>query len=157
MSEIAIPRRSVDQHHWYGMLCAENFDAVAERMRRMLEGRWYTFVSANSYREDSGEFRDYDVHTGNRLTVPMRLNTYEGGHRRMSFADQSYCWGLQTAASTEQDAREGSIYDRVKLAFNDHRNRGESVTIDHYAPAGYRLLWTVVVEDHDSELERIHV
>lgn len=152
MDETQVTRTPVDHPYWYGWLCRDNFDAVAARIQKMLTGQWYTFVTANSYSEDSKDFYDYNVHAGRHLVERPRITHDPDGYAHMSFHDQSYVWGLMAKVQTEHDARTGSIHDRTHLVFNDSRHRGESVTIDQFAPAGYRLLWTIVVENRDPEL-----
>lgn len=80
-------------------------------------------------------------------------------------ADGRYVWGLyatcpdiQTANSIRSRAM-GRSYDEKSAevdAFKaltfisfEHDYRGEQVRVEHFAPAGNRLVWVVQIEDHE--------
>lgn len=155
----------LDRTAWFGHLTLENADAVVERLRRMLEGKYYTFVAVNEAHSDP------DVRCSNRLTRPIRVSksTSEDGNRpavHITMADGRYVWGLhstsldQRAAYAVQSAALGrpkderspevSAYkDLVFLSFS-HDYSGEQLRIEHHAPAGDHLTWVVQIEDHDG-------
>lgn len=164
--------RSADLHklittpdrQWFGHLTLENFDAVAERISSMLEGRRYTWVACNS------GLGDYfpEVRTGQQmdtLTVHERT-TYEDGstHAHLTVCDTYGVWGLSTGvpddkaaherrdrawAKADEDARRTGEWEDKRLAWvKIERGRYDEgrIEITHFALAGHRLYWVIAVE-----------
>lgn len=127
--------------HWYGMLCAETRDAIADRMHAVLDGNYFTYAGGNSYDANSDRFLSIDVRTSERLSSPIQV--HKDG---ISWGTRTYSMGVHTKARTPSEARDGKPHKYVHFTFDYDR-----ITIDHYAPAGYRLQWIFVVERHDDE------
>lgn len=131
--------------YWHGLLCAETCDEVVQRMREVLDGQHFTLVTANSYDENSSRFLAVDVRTSQWLTRPLTAET-KGGWTHIGWGTPAWSMGLDTRAKTQAEGHEGRPHKYVSLSFEPGR-----VKVDHYAPAGYRLLWEMVVERHDPE------
>lgn len=158
-TETPSPRlmRLHDDRSWYGWLCLENLDAVAMRLKRMLAGKAFTVVTANSYREDEERFSAFDVTTSQWLTEPVKQwssDSPDSRHEGITWITPRTVFGLSTTAQTEADAREGGLLNKVYLNFDSYAE----LAIDQYAPAGYRLRWVFKVEDHTglNEWEEFH-
>lgn len=128
-----------------GMLCAETRDAIAERMRDVLDGQYFTLVIGNSYDEYSSKFSAIEVLPSQRLAGPIR-NYSDESLAGISWTTTRLAMGVHTTAQTLAEARDGRQHLYVHFTFDPER-----ITIDHYAPAGYRLLWIFAVERHDAE------
>ena len=131
--------------YWHGMFCAETGPEIAERMREVLDGRYFTLVTCNSYDENSSRFTGIDVYPSQHLTSPVVAD------RDLVLPGISWCtprlsMGVHTRAKTQAEGREGRPHQYVHFTFEPDR-----ILIDHYAPAGYRLQWIFAVERHDSE------
>lgn len=134
--------------YWHGMLCAETRDDIAERMRAVLDGQYFTMVICNSYRADDDSFRSVEVYPSELLTHPVR--DYEDKSLTgISWSTSSLAMGVHSAARTQAGGRDGKPHQFVQFSFE-----GERFSIDHFAPAGYRLLWKFAVEHHDKEDDR---
>jgi hypothetical protein len=130
--------------YWHGMLCHETAAEVFGRLRQVLEGHYFTLVLCNSYDENSARFTSVEVYPSQWLSSPLResVDDWAGVH----WTTPRLSMGVSSRAKTVAEAREGRPHKYVHLDFEPDR-----VTIDHYAPAGYRLLWTMAVERHDRE------
>lgn len=128
---------------WTGMLCAENAGEIAERAQQIFGDRFFTFVQANSYSETSERFSAVDVDTSQRLLSPFEAHVDLDDATSVRWQTSRLVCGVHTAAMTESEGREGKPYDWVMVSFEHGR-----MTIDHYAPARYRLQWVLIVEDH---------
>lgn len=130
--------------YWHGMLCLDNAHEVAARMRQVLDGHHFTLVTANSYSETSDRYTAVEVKPSQWLTSPVEAKLNDWAH--VGWSSPAYSMGVMTRAKTPSQARERRPHDYVHLTFEPSR-----VEIDHYAPAGYRLLWVLAVEHHDPE------
>lgn len=132
--------------YWHGMLCAETREDIVQRMRSVLDDNFFTVVTANSYSETNVLFRNVDVLTSQRL-VGVGVKTHRDEEfSHVTWAVSRLCMGVLTAAETQAEARDGGKTTYVYFTFKPGQ-----FAIEHYAPAGYRLLWQFVVEDHDVE------
>jgi hypothetical protein len=131
--------------YWHGMLCTETRDVIAERMRQVLDGQFFTMVICNSYDETSDRFASVEVYPSQRLTGEIKAYS-DSQIPGITWGTSRLSMGVHTRAHTPDDARRGRPHQFA--AFNFERDRFE---IDHYAPAGYRLRWIFAVERHDRE------
>lgn len=137
------------ERDWYGYLTLENFQAIADRIRRLLEDRTYTWVACN---EGLGNYRP-EVRTGQRASkVEASLLAPDHGHLKV--CDSYGVWGMSTSLPTMGDAYALRSHDAAAnrgayLVFESNRF-GQQLAIEHFAPAGYRLYWTVAVEPRDD-------
>lgn len=129
--------------YWHGMLCAETREDIAQRMRNVLEGQRFTYVHCNSYAEDEWRFSAVDINTTQRLTRPVEDDTGGDGYTSVWWSITDYSMGVHTKATTQAEGRDGAPYDYVSFNFTQRR-----ITIDHFAPARYKLRWEFVLEDH---------
>lgn len=125
------------------MLCTETRDEILERMRQVLAEHYFTMVLLNTYDENSDRFSCVDVLPSQWLTNSIRADN----------SAQGICWntpglsmGIHTSAKTQGDGRRDCPHGYVHVKFDPDR-----IEIDHFAPAGYRLLWILAVERHDRE------
>lgn len=134
--------------HWFGMLCAETQDEILERMQEVLGGQYFTTVTCNSFDENSDRFLSVEVRTSERLADPVKK--YKDQKIAASLGWHTYGWvyGVHTDAKTQREARDGGPHDRVHFSFEPGK-----VTIDHFAPARYKLRWIFAVEHHDAEVD----
>jgi hypothetical protein len=139
-------RDILESVEWFGTMTIENTDQIVARLRRMLEGKKYTFVAAN-------EFFRYkpEVRTGQRLdpkgckggdALMLFSDDVNGKFKGFSVGDIHGVWGCTTTATNEH---KHDNYNNPYFHFEwDH-----TVTITHRAPAGHLLYWVVAVEGED--------
>lgn len=127
--------------YWHGMLCTETRDEIAERMREVLGDHYFTMVICNSYDENSDRFSSVEVYPSQWLTSPVDAWTDQSS---ITWCTPRLSMGVHTRAKTQADGRAGRPHQYAHLKFEPDR-----IEIDHYAPAGYRLLWILAVERHD--------
>lgn len=135
---------AITRPYWHGMLCAENLDEVAERMRAVLDGEFFTLVCCNSYSETSDRFTSVEVYPSQRLSSP--IVTTPAKYAGINWSTPRLSMGFHTRAKTQQEARSDRPHGYVHLTFEPRE-----IKVDHYAPAGYRLLWIFAVENHLDE------
>lgn len=133
---------------WHGYLTIENFEAVAGRIRRLLEGRSWTWVACNE------GLRGYfpEVRTGQRLRgSAVTAKLLAPGHGHITVVDSYGVWGL-SAHLPDQAAARALSYDEAcaagaHLSFERAMgSRPDRLEIEHFAPAGARLYWVAAVE-----------
>lgn len=128
--------------YWHGMLCADTVGEISDRMREVLGDNYFTLVTGNSYSETSEAFTSIDVYPSQYLTKPITSDDTVW----ISWLLPRLAMGVRSSARTQAEARDGRPHEYVHFNFQPDR-----VVIDHYAPAGYRLLWAFAVERHDRE------
>jgi hypothetical protein len=133
--------------YWHGMLCLETRDEIADRMREVLGDHYFTLVVCNSYSETEERFSDVEVYPSQWLSSPVR-DYVDSSIAGISWCTPRLSMGVHNNAATQSDARDGKPHEYVRFAFDPDR-----IVIHHYAPAGYRLLWSMSVERHDREVE----
>lgn len=144
-------KRLESDRDWYGYLTLDNCDAVAGRIRSMLAGQRYTWVSCNE------GLRDYfpEVRTGQRLRDDVRIDrdTLDGGTEwaHISAGDTYGVWGLGTTVPDQKTAHRWAADDKKRkrltcLHITRGRHDGGRIEIEHYAPVGARLYWVIAVE-----------
>lgn len=129
--------------YWHGLLCAETHDEIADRMRDVLGEHYFTLVLCNSYDADSHRFSAVEVHPSQWLRDGIRTDAtaYD-----ISWTTPRLVMGVHSNAKTQAEAREDRPHNYVHVRFEP-----DYIEIDHFAPAGYRLLWILAVERHDRE------
>lgn len=151
MSETALNphfQRLADGRGWWGYLCLDNFDLVADRIRSMLgDGQPYTWVAVNEA---------FGLRPDVRAGMVAEKVTVRGGAdedtpaKYLTVADTYGVWGIDTSARTEADARDGGKLNNVYLHFETNQ-WGDKLTIEHYAPAGHRMCWVIAVHPQGGE------
>lgn len=129
--------RKIDRLNWYGTLTIENIEAVVNLLKRLLEGKRYTFVACNEGRRN---FRP-EVRTSQQLTGTFK--TWEGEKKDFAGFNVSDTYGVWDLSTSRHDS------DGYDPSFNApyivfERNK---VTITHRAPTGTLLYWCVAVEE----------
>ncbi len=121
----------------YGNLTAENIEAFTERLREMLVGKSFTFVSVNE-----GQGWRPEVRVGQRLkpghgddgiTLYPPKDEERPDWRHMTVHDTYGSWGFQTGGE-----------DKPTYFFFDGPNR---LLVEHYASAGWKMYWSITVEE----------
>lgn len=150
-------RDIVEANHWFGMLSIENAPAVHERLKKMLDGRRYTFVAYNT---DFGHM-SADVRTGQRLDPSgtrdgqaLTLSTEplsDGTPWAHIFAHDTYgVWGIDTTHPTEAEAHDDRWHAKktgTYLVFDGFGDQGSAkVTIEQYNGYGQKLRWIIATE-----------
>lgn len=150
-------RRLESGREWSGYLTADNAGAVAARLRELLDGQRYAFVTVNEGMRDGFP----EVRTGMRLRG-AGVTAYAYADDRwwsVNVQDTYGSWGFHSDAADQAEARKRSsgAWDR---ATEDERRQGKwqdknlarvslkhgRIEIEHFAPAGFRLYWVAAVE-----------
>lgn len=155
---------------WFGYLTLENFDAIAARVRALLEGRRYTWVSCNE------GLRDFfpEVRTGQemeKLVIHDRSDLGDGvTMAHFTVCDTYGVWGLDTTVADQRAAEQKrkAAWDSANEAGRRRRaeNRGLTyvhftrgrydqgrIEIQHHNGYGDRLYWVIAVEPDPTEGE----
>lgn len=132
--------------YWHGVLCEETLAEIADRMSTVLAGRYFTFVSCNSFDETSDRYSAVDVYGSQWLSSPVAQRDDRDGWWGLSWAMPRLSMGVHTRAKTRADGHAGKPHDWVRFTFER-----DEIRIEHYAPARYLLLWIFSVEHHDPE------
>lgn len=143
-------RRLASGRHWFGYLTLENAEAVAGRIRTMLDGKQYTWVACN----EMGGYRP-EVRTGMRLREGVKLSgsTLESGRKmaHITVCDTYGVWGLDTTVANQREAHETE--DRKRLTYlniEEHR-WGDRIEIEFYSISGNHIWWVATVEPEPDE------
>jgi hypothetical protein len=121
-----------------GWLAHDTADQIASAMRSTLEGQLYTFVTVNEgfgYRPE--------VRTNLHLREPITARVVDEAKLVfVRFNDQDYVCSIDSRAETEVKAYAlpDDSLDKVRITVYEREIR-----IEHRAPAGWRLLWTLAV------------
>lgn len=133
--------RLASGREWSGYLTLENLDAVTDRIRGMIgDGQPYTWVACN---EGLGDYRP-EVRTSQvakRVSVDRR-----DGCGTITVLDTYGVWAIRADAAAQSET-----YERqpdFSLAYL--RITRSQIQMEHKAPVGARLLWTVAVQDGAS-------
>lgn len=143
-------QRIASGRDWSGYLTLENFEAVAARLRTMLDGRPYTWVACNEgfgYRPE--------VRPGLRMDK-VEANLLAPDHGHLMVRDSYGVWGLSTSWPTRTAVYESGVTcdEAVKrgphVGFKSDRY-GEQFSAEHFALIGARLFWTVAAGHRDED------
>ena len=135
MSEI---ERLKSGREWFGFLTLQNVDAVAGRIRSMIgDGQPYTWVACN---EGLGNYRP-EVRTSQ---VAAKIRTHhDDEHASVVVVDTYGVWSINTRLS-DQDA---GVQREPDFSAPYLKITRSQIQIEHKAPVGARLLWTIAVQD----------
>lgn len=120
--------------NWFGYLTVENTEEVAEAVRNMLSGKYYTFVAVNS-----GFSGRPEVKTSRKMDKVYTSHLL--GHSLINVNDSYGVWGFSTTVH-EGDQLDASRYTYVVFDWNQ-------IKVEHFAPCGYKLNWVIALENHD--------
>lgn len=127
---------------WYGAPTVDNLEAIARRLKRMLEGRRYTFVSANDY---FGPLPRPEVRTSQHLAPEssrdgQAIYTRYGEDKSWGFigVNDSYgVWYISTSSDPDRP---------ITVSF-----QCDKLVIDHYPASGNHLIWVIALEDREAQ------
>jgi hypothetical protein len=120
--------------HWIGNLTIENVNEVADRLKELLIGKIYTFVSCN----ELDRFKP-NVKTGQKLEDNNPIRVWKGDYSTGIHVNDSYgVWGFNTVL------HEGEKNENLKVPYIIFE--GNQIRIEHRAPGGNILYWVVALE-----------
>jgi hypothetical protein len=123
---------------WFGFLTLENLDAVADRIRFIIgDGQPYAWVACN---EGIGDYQP-EVRTS-QVAKSIRVERVEG-RGSIIVVDTYGVWSIRTDVADQYLARRrepGFSLAYLKITRSQ-------ILMEHKAPIGARLLWTVAVQD----------
>ena len=127
-----------ERDHWYGVPTVANLEAIARRLKRLLEGHTYTFVAVNDY---FGPLPRPEVRTSQRLSPESSIHnraiyTHYGIDKTwgsIGVNDTYGVWSIDTSDNPERP---------ISVSFESRK-----LTIDHYAASGNHLIWVIALED----------
>lgn len=131
---------------WYGWYCEQTHTEILERMTELLGDKYFTVVICNSYSETDEKYLSVEVRTSSRLTDGPKAWS-EPRTPGISWGITGYSMGVHSEAKTQSEGRSGHKLDNIYFTFEPYK-----MTIDLYAPAGYKLRWIFAVEDHEENL-----
>lgn len=135
-------KRLESGREWFGYLALDNLDAVAARITRMIgDGQPYTWVACN---EGLGNYRP-EVRTS-QVARSVRVERGRDTHGSVIVLDTYGIWAIQTniadqAAGTRRKPDFSLTYLKITRS---------QIQMEHKAPIGARLLWTVAVQDRGA-------
>lgn len=161
----------LDRYNWFGYLSLENAEAVAERLRDVLKGRW----TACSVNEGMDLLRP-KVHTSCRLehdrigghesgvTVTFDTFDHEGAkpHVSIAFSGGGWSYSFYTSVPTVQDAyrlvQDNGAVGHHHMSDPEAKRKGDrdcvyfsfegnEVLIQQRVPAGWRTTLVLKAED----------
>lgn len=160
-------RKLREGYDWYGLFSIENAEAVAARIRTMLDGKSYTFVAQNT--AHSAHSLDVRAHlrangNGMRSSDPFSLSVgplNDGTPWAHFFVHDTYgTWGITTTHATEREARNHQSEGKTNwtyLHFEGMDNGHAKITIEQFNGYNEKLRWVIAVEyvsrDERSEQE----
>lgn len=173
MSDTATESREVQRirsgRDWSGYLTLENFDAVAGRLREMLEGKRYTWVSCNE------GLRDFfpEVRPGMEMEKIVIHDRSDIGYgctmAHLTVCDTYGVWGLDATVPDQKTAHErrqaawerasdearsaGRWQDRGMTHIHFDRTRYDQgqLKVEHHNGYGDRLYWVIAVEPEQEK------
>ena len=132
------------ERDWFGYLTTANYQAVAERIRRMLAGKRYTWVDADAmggYRPRVRTRQEMESVTAKLLTGENLTRPYA----HITVSDTYGVWGIDSGEASQSEAHAAEPKRRTYLHFTRDRY-GERLEIEHYAISGNHLWWVVAAE-----------
>ena len=123
---------------WAGMLTIENVEKVAELFRELLQGKRYTFVSANEFFGFKPEVRTRQRLAFQKSDPIQAFKEKDGKSAGIMVHAPFGVWSIHTNLAKNQHDPE---FKNPYLAFDWNR-----VTITHRAPGGNKLYWVVALE-----------
>lgn len=147
-------RRRREAREWYGMLSIENAEDVFYRIKTLLDGRRYTWVSYNTEQPHSRP----DVRTGQRLDptdgVSLRLDREplsDGRPWAHIWAHDTYgVWGFTSAHATEAEAYADQAAEKKTWTYVVIDGFGDGsrdhLMIEQFNGYGQLLRWVITPE-----------
>jgi len=123
---------------WEGILTIDNVQEVADRIRKLLEGKKYTFVTVNELRGFKPR-----VHTGQRLRKSSdAVSIHTDGQARAGFnvLDTHSAWGCTT------NLIEGTFDPEIHICFEQNNRDGDRMMITRQTEGGPKFFWVAAVE-----------
>jgi len=131
--------------HWDGMLTVENIQEVVSLLSQLLDGKRYTFVTANEIFQFKPEvrtgqsFNPKGSTSGKAINVCFdETNKDSPKHAGFNVGDTYGVWGCSTSLTED---KYDSEYNNPYFHFEYNK-----VTITHRAPAGHLLYWVAAIE-----------
>lgn len=131
------------------MLTVSNIEKIADLFKKLLDGKFYTFVSCREYSgfkpdvRTSQQLRPDDNKDGKHYSVYYEEKTDAPKYAGFHFGDTYGVWGLST--NTDDPTYDHS-YKNPYIVFEWNK-----ASIFHRAPNGGLLYWTIAVENHRDE------
>lgn len=128
---------------WSGMLTVKNIEQVADLLRKLLNGKRYTFVAAHESRGFKPEVRTNQKLNSSIPGVANSIRTYCNNEEGKQFAgflvNDSYgVWGCSTCLL--EDTHDPK-FKNPHIEFD-----GDKVTIIHRPSARNKLYWVAAIE-----------
>lgn len=137
---------------WFGYLTTANYQAVTERIRRLIAGKRYTWVASLSPAlAGEGAYHHWpEVRTGmeaDKITSSLSPATGDLTRPRahITVCDTYGVWGIDSTHASQSAARDDDPKRRTYLHFKADRY-GRVLEIEHYAISGNHLWWVIAVE-----------
>lgn len=131
---------------WAGVITESNYKEIAERILKMLTGKFYTFVTIN-----------YDMpgdHPGVRTSQWLRK--LDDGSR-MEVFNESECYGFKVRDEWNWSVSWSDTWTDIEakrphISFRSDRD-SERCIIRLQNSYGERLCWVIAVEEHEGGME----
>ena len=137
---------------WFGYLTTANYQAVTERIRRLIAGKRYTWVASLSpaLAGEGAYHHRPEVRTGmeaEKITCDLSPATGDLTRPRahITVCDTYGVWGIDSSLASQSEAHAADPRRRTYLHFKADRY-GSVLEIEHYAISGNHLWWVVAVE-----------
>ena len=153
-------QRIESDRDWHGYLTLANAEAVAARLRRLLDGQRFTFVTANEGLRDGFP----DVKTGLRLRDGGVTVSLKDGTADVGASCTGGSWGFYSDIATQAEGHKRSQAAWDKATDEQKRGNGwrdkslvhlhfkhDRLEIEHFAPIGFLMQWTVAVIEYPED------
>lgn len=148
-------RRLASDRDWYGCLTLENLDLVAGRLRKLLDGRRYTWAASLHWKGARDDFVMPEVRTGMQVeSLKVSRSDLEDGRKmgHIIVCDSYGVWGIDTTVPDRQVAGalsyEGQRTQTSYLYFKQNRWSSQ-LQVEHFSGSGNRICWVVAPEQGD--------
>lgn len=123
---------------WSGFVTVENADAIADRIRRFLGGRIYTWFTVSEFFRWRPEVRT--LQSMERVSVERRKTDDDTDDVWITIVDTYSVTWLNSRCADQAAARLAD--EKTDHAFVEFKR--DYLQIAHRTPAGDRLFWTIV-------------
>ncbi len=127
---------------WRGMLTVENVQQVADLLHKLLDGKCYTFITANEFFQFKPEVQTKQHFLSNEGAVGVYYDEENTPPKYAGF-NVNDTRGVWSCSTNSTDIRKDPEFKNPYLFFENDR-----VTITHRAPAGNLLYWVIVAEQY---------
>ncbi len=144
--DIVLSRIRDYDRRWFGVMTTWNAEEIANRLRVLLSGKLFTFVTVNG---NMNETLPPEVRTSQTMTS-VQFSMLAPDHAHVVVNDSYGVWGL---SSTTEDCFNVGDYKNPYFIFER-----DSVAIVHRSMAGGLLRWVATVEypERLTELQEFH-